>query len=62
MKLRIGLTIAAVSLGALVLFAQGPRPQAPRTKKTILAWGDIRNGVQHDSVSHALATIERLGY
>ena len=29
----------------------------------MLAWADTRNGIaQHDSVSHALATIERLGY
>jgi len=28
----------------------------------VLAWGDISQGYQHDSVSHALATIERLGY
>jgi uncharacterized protein len=28
----------------------------------ILAWGDVSQGYQHDSVSHALATIERLGY
>ena len=62
MRLSVGIAIVLVSLGGLVLFAQGPRPQTPRTKKTILAWGDIRNGVQHDSVSHALATIERLGY
>jgi uncharacterized protein len=34
-----------------------------RTRKTILAWADTRNGqAQHDSVSHALAIIERLGY
>ena len=26
----------------------------------ILAWGDVTEGYQHDSVSHALATIERL--
>jgi type 1 glutamine amidotransferase len=31
-------------------------------KKKILAIGDTRTGYQHDSVSHALATIERLGY
>jgi type 1 glutamine amidotransferase len=32
-------------------------------KKVVLAWADTRNGIaQHDSVSHALATIERLGY
>lgn len=31
-------------------------------KKKLLAIGDVRTGFQHDSVSHALATIERLGY
>src|SRR3954466_5214631 len=39
------------------------RGQAPRNRKTVLAWADTRNGIaQHDSVSHALAVIERLGY
>ena len=38
-------------------------PQRPRTRKVVLAWADTRNGIaQHDSVSHALAVIERLGY
>jgi type 1 glutamine amidotransferase len=32
-------------------------------RKRLLAWADTRNGVaQHDSVSHALAVIEGLGY
>src|SRR5690349_1930581 len=36
---------------------------APRTKKVVLAWADTRNGIaQHDSTSHALAMVERLGY
>jgi type 1 glutamine amidotransferase len=61
MKLRT-LPVFAVAACCALLFAQGPRPPAPRTKKLILAWADIRNGVQHESVSHALATIERLGY
>lgn len=30
-------------------------------RKHLLAIGDVRTGYQHDSVSHALATIERLG-
>jgi type 1 glutamine amidotransferase len=39
------------------------RPARPRTRKVLLAWADTRNGIsQHDSVSHALAVIERLGY
>jgi type 1 glutamine amidotransferase len=34
-----------------------------RVRKAVLAWADTRNGLaQHDSVSHALAVIERLGY
>ena len=36
---------------------------AARTRKAVLAWADTRNGqAQHDSVSHALSVIERLGY
>src|SRR6202162_1269588 len=35
----------------------------PAGRKVVLAWADTRNGVaQHDSVSHALAIVERLGY
>jgi hypothetical protein len=34
-----------------------------RSRKTVLAWADTRNGIaQHESVGHALAIIERLGY
>ena len=46
--------------------ARGPRGGgrgAGRTRKVLLAWADTRNGVaQHDSTSHALAVIERIGY
>ena len=31
-------------------------------RKRVLAWIDVSNGYQHDSVSHAVTTIERLGY
>jgi hypothetical protein len=42
--------------------AAGP-PQRQRARKVVLAWADTRNGIaQHDSTSHALAVIERLGY
>src|SRR5206468_1106804 len=45
---------------------RGGRGAAARqrsNKKVILAWADTRNGIgQHESVSHALAVIERLGY
>jgi len=38
-----------------------PVPRRPG-RKNVLAWGDVRNGFQHDSVSHAFAIIEQLGY
>jgi type 1 glutamine amidotransferase len=42
---------------------QGRGQRAPRTRKAVLAWADTRNGIaQHESTSHALAVIERLGY
>ncbi len=35
----------------------------PRLRKTVLIWADTRNGIaQHDSVTHAMSVIERLGY
>ena len=58
----------------VAVFCLGPSPharagsdqgraggRAPR--KRVLAWADTRNGqAQHESVGHALAIIERLGY
>ena len=42
---------------------RGGRGGARAGRKVVLAWADTRNGIaQHDSVSHALAVIERLGY
>jgi type 1 glutamine amidotransferase len=39
------------------------RGRGQRMRKVVLAWADTRNGqAQHDSTSHALAVIERLGY
>src|SRR5437667_5929079 len=64
--------ITAALIGALLLCAfagaqgRGARGAAARqrtNKKVVLAWADTRNGIgQHDSVSHALAVMERLGY
>jgi len=73
----MALTSVAVMLCSLWVLAQAPegRPstgsgqvgargnRGPRLRKVVLAWADTRNGIaQHDSVSHALAVIERLGY
>jgi type 1 glutamine amidotransferase len=38
-----------------------PASQHAQERKRVLAWADVRNGYQHDSISHAVATIERLG-
>ena len=69
---RLRFTIGVLLLGGalLQLDAQGPpggqrgpRAQAPRARKVVLAWADTRNGVaQHEFTSHALSVIERLGY
>ena len=49
----------AVAVIALIWIASSGRSQ--ETRKRILAWGDTLTAYQHDSISHALATIERLG-
>jgi type 1 glutamine amidotransferase len=42
---------------------RGGRAGGAPVRKRVLAWADTRNGqAQHESVGHALATIERLGY
>ncbi len=44
--------------------APGPAPtqaQPASGRKHVLAWADVRAGYQHDSITHAVATIERLG-
>jgi type 1 glutamine amidotransferase len=52
-----------LALGVLTL-PLSPQPEAPQQKKRrVLAIGDVHRKIyQHDVVSHALATIERLGY
>src|SRR5437016_10547260 len=49
-----------VILLAAVLVLAPLHSQAP-PKKRVFAWGDTITAYQHDSISHALATIERLG-
>jgi uncharacterized protein len=54
----LSLTAGALSSDLAHAFQLGdPYPG----KKKLLAIGDVHTGYQHDSVSHALATIERLG-
>jgi len=67
---RIAFALACVTLLVTSMSGQAPqgrgrggRGNQPRTRKAVLAWADTRNGIaQHDSTSHALAMIERLGY
>ncbi len=46
-------------LALLLLVPHASQSQPPR--KRLLAWADTLTAYQHDSISHALATIERLG-
>ncbi|MEW5983633.1 MAG: ThuA domain-containing protein [Acidobacteriota bacterium] len=62
-----GLSITAIAIAAVVLLvvshAPEARPQEPKAfQKRVLAWADVRMGYQHDSISHALSVVERLGY
>ena len=74
---RLGACVAAIGVAAVVLWQSaaavqqtqgrggrgGGRGAPVRQRKAVLAWADTRNGIaQHESVSHALAVIERLGY
>ncbi len=53
---------ATVGAGAGQRGGRGGARGGPQRKR-LLAWADTRNGVaQHESVGHALAVIERLGY
>src|SRR5439155_26188910 len=54
---RVAIPLAGLLLITDPLTSQTPYPN----RKKLLAIGDVRTGYQHDSVSHALATIERLG-
>src|SRR2546427_3791438 len=59
------LFVAAFStlVGAQGRGQRGAAARQRTNKKVVLAWADTRNGIgQHDSVSHALAVMERLGY
>ena len=51
------LVLLQIGTGALEVPEIQPAP-----RKRLLAWADVRFGYQHDVISHALATIERLGY
>ncbi|HEV1287411.1 MAG TPA: ThuA domain-containing protein, partial [Bryobacteraceae bacterium] len=62
-KIRLGFGLLAIALCAALALAQQGRGRGPRIRKVVLAWADTRNGIaQHDSTSHALALMERLGY
>jgi type 1 glutamine amidotransferase len=61
-------TIVVVVLASGLLASAGQGGRGGRggggvARKRVLAWADTRNGqAQHESVGHALAIIERLGY
>jgi hypothetical protein len=57
------LAVSAVIAAAIATRTPVGAPQrpAPAPTKHVLAWADVRNGYQHDSISHAIATVERLG-
>jgi type 1 glutamine amidotransferase len=60
MRLKIAVLVVLV-LAVSGMSAQ--RAGRGPARKRVLAWADTRNGnAQHDSVGHALALVERMGY
>jgi len=57
---RAGPAVAAL-LAVTAVAVPGAQPAPKVFPKRVLAWADVRNGYQHESITHALATIERLG-
>ncbi len=62
MRLRIVIVLAALTALHGAVDATSGRARQAALRKRVLAWADVRYGYQHDVISHALATIERLGY
>lgn len=60
--LPTALALVASVLQGLSGSTQLPQPAARTFSKHVLAWADVRNGYQHESITHALSTIERLGW
>jgi type 1 glutamine amidotransferase len=56
----VAAAIAVVAACGVLLDARQPAP-SPHPRKHLLAWGDVRTGYQHDSISHAFSVIERMG-
>jgi len=52
------LALALAAMAMAPLFSQTPQAR----RKRVLAWADTITAFQHDSISHAVATIERLGH
>ncbi|HTS25922.1 MAG TPA: ThuA domain-containing protein [Bryobacteraceae bacterium] len=55
------LAAAGTVLAAALLLVPHTSDGQPARRRKLLAWGDTITAYQHDSISHALATIERLG-
>jgi len=62
MRLRIVFVLVALTALHAGVGATSTRARQAAPRKRVLAWADVRYGYQHDVISHALATIERLGY
>src|SRR6187431_183887 len=58
------IVIIALPLSLVTVVAQQIAPAAASKTfaRHVLAWADVRNGYQHESITHALSTIEKLGW
>jgi len=62
---RLSRVPVVIACGVLVLSGSSARTQVAGSgpaRKHVLAWADVRNGYQHEVISHALSVLERLGH
>lgn len=56
-------SVTAVLVAAvLTATSRAGQPSASSARKHVLAWADVRNGYQHEVISHAVSVLERIGY
>jgi len=59
---RWGVIVATAGLCAVTIVGPIAQTTTRPSRKHVLAWADVRNGYQHEVISHALAVLERMGH
>lgn len=60
--MSVARSLAAIAVALWPALGPSDQPAARPQRKQVLAWADVRNGYQHEVISHALAVLERMGH